>query len=443
MSCRISPYRTQIRPEQRRSKTPTQRRSKKKAEQDTHTKAEQDTHKNLGEHVDSCLSECILVARHLILVARPEARAMPAYARKEIVDESDVGVYHCVARCVRRAFLCGVDRYSGKNFDHRKVWVCERLEELAAIFAVDVLGFAIMSNHIHVLLRTRPDVAQDWSEEEIARRWWNLHPMRRNDDGTPAVPEPCELVAIQADLQRLAVLRRRLSSLSWLMRSLCEPIARRANREDRCTCRFFEGRFKSQAVIDEPALLACSIYVDLNPIRACIAETPETSDFTAAFERIAARQQQVPRQEVHTVATKTPPTDDAGMEPGSTTARDAWLSPVPDAEVPDSLSDRLPRGPQRRASNRGFLPMTLDEYLELLDWTGRQIRTGKRGAIPAALLPILERLRINAEAWVDTIEQFGRKFRRAIGRVSSMAAFAGARGKYWFQGVSASRSAFG
>ena len=87
--------------------------------------------------------------------------------------------------------------------------------------------------------------------------------------------------------------------------------------------------------------------------------------------------------------------------------------------------------------------MTLDEYLELLDWTGRQIRTGKRGAIPAALLPILDRLRINAEAWVDTIEQFGRKFRRAIGRVSSMAAFAGARGKYWFQGVSASRSAFG
>ena len=185
---------------------------------------------------------------------------MPAYARKEIVDESDVGVYHCVARCVRRAFLCGVDLYSRKNFDHRKVWVQDRLEELAAIFAVDVLGFSVMSNHIHVLLRNRPDIAQGWSDEDIARRWWQLHPLRRNEDGTPAEPEPCELAAIHADPERAALLRRRLASLSWLMGSLCEPIARRSNREDRCTGRFFEGRFKSQAIIDEAALLACSIY---------------------------------------------------------------------------------------------------------------------------------------------------------------------------------------
>ena len=226
------------------------------------------------------------------------------------------------------------------------------------------------------------------------------------------------------------------------MKSLCEPIARRANREDRCTGRFFEGRFKSQAVIDEAALLTCSIYVDLNPIRACIAATPETSDFTAAFERIAARQQQTLQQEMRTVASETP-TDDAGMESASTTARDAWLSPVPDADVPHALGDPLPCSPPRRASNRGFLPLTLDEYLELLDWTGRQVRTDKRGAIPAALLPILERLQINAEAWVDTIEQFGRRFRRAIGRASSMTAFAGVRGKCWFQGLSASRMAFG
>jgi len=113
---------------------------------------------------------------------------MPAYARKEIVDESDVGAYHCVARCVRRAFLCGVDLYSGKNFDHRKVWVRDRLEELAGIFAIDILGFSVMSNHIHVLLRNRPDVSQDWSDEDVARRWWQLHPTRRNEDGTPAEP---------------------------------------------------------------------------------------------------------------------------------------------------------------------------------------------------------------------------------------------------------------
>ena len=97
----------------------------------------------------------------------------------------------------------------------------------------------------------------------------------------------------------------------------------------------------------------------------------------------------------------------------------------------------------KRASDRGFLSLTLDEYLQLLDWTGRQVRADKRGAIPGELLPILERLQVNAEAWVDTIEQFGRRFRRAVGRVSSLAALAAARGKCWYQGVTASKLAFG
>jgi len=362
---------------------------------------------------------------------------MPAYARKEIVDEAVVGIYHCVSRCVRRAFLCGVDRYSGKNFDHRKVWVRDRLEELAGIFAIDILGFSLMSNHIHVLLRNRPDVSRDWSDEDVARRWYRLHPWRRNEDGTPAEPEPCELAAIQAEPERVALLRRRLASLSWLMGSLCEPIARRANREDRCTGRFFEGRFKSQAIVDETALLACSIYVDLNPIRACVAPTPETSEFTAAFERIAARREASPvvadsvMTEENVVAAKPPP------------ARDAWLSPVADADAPREAKKPSPKAAGNRASDRGFLPLTLDEYLQLLDWTGRAIRADKRGAIPADLRPILERLQVNADAWVDTVDRYGRIFRRAVGRVSSLAALAARRGKCWYQGVTASKLAFG
>ena len=364
---------------------------------------------------------------------------MPAYARKEIVDESQVGIYHCVSRCVRRAFLCGIDRYSGRNFDHRKAWVQDRLEELAEIFAMDILGFSIMSNHLHMILRNRPDVAEAWSDEEVARRWWQLHPKRRNEDGTPAEPEPAELAAIQAEPDRVAVLRRRLAGLSWFMGSLCEPIARRANREDHVRGIFFEGRFNSLAVIDEAAVLACSIYVDLNPIRACLAETPETSEFTAAFERIAARRGSLPL-----VAESALPAENAvTAQPPRAAARDAWLSPVSDADVPGQACHAAPGGSARRASDRGFLPMTLDEYLELLDWTGRQVRSDKRGAIPAELRPILERLQINADAWVDTIERFGRTFRRAIGRASSMAAFAASRGKSWFQGVTASKMAFG
>jgi len=360
---------------------------------------------------------------------------MPAYARREIVDETVVGIYHCVSRCVRRAFLCGVDRYSGRNFDHRKLWIQARLEELAAIFSLDVLGFSVMSNHIHVVLRTRPDVAETWSDEEVARRWWQLHPWRRDEDGSPAEPEPHELAALQADADLLAKRRWRLASLSSFMGSLCEPIARRANREDAARGRFWEGRFKSQAVIDEAGVLACSIYVDLNPIRARVADTPETSEFTGAFERIAARQQA-------TLAPAAASAPAAGSET-AVPARDAWLSPVPDADVRAESVQPASSGSTRRASDRGFLPISLDEYLELLDWTGRQIRADKRGAIRADLRPILERLRINADAWIDTIERFGKKFRRAVGRTSSLASFAASRGKHWFHGVTASKLAFG
>ena len=96
---------------------------------------------------------------------------MPSYARREIVADGEVGIYHCVNRCVRRAWLCGQDPVSGKSYDHRKGWIRDRLEELAEAFAVDIIGFAVMANHIHVVLRTRPDVAQEWSDEDVARRW--------------------------------------------------------------------------------------------------------------------------------------------------------------------------------------------------------------------------------------------------------------------------------
>src|SRR5208282_1820253 len=96
---------------------------------------------------------------------------MPTYARGQIVVEDLVGVYHCIARCVRRAFLCGVDSYSGQDYEHRRDWIRERLEHLASIFAIDICAYAVMSNHLHLVSRTRPDLVPEWSAEEVAWRW--------------------------------------------------------------------------------------------------------------------------------------------------------------------------------------------------------------------------------------------------------------------------------
>ena len=134
--------------------------------------------------------------------------------RRGLVDATEVGVYHCVQRAVRRAWLCGQDPVTGKNFDHRKGWIQERLAFLAGQFS---------------------------SDEEVARRWWNLFPGRKTEDDKPAEPEAHELEMLMGDSERLQERRQRLSSISWLMRCLAEPIARRANREDRCTGRFWEG----------------------------------------------------------------------------------------------------------------------------------------------------------------------------------------------------------
>ena len=338
---------------------------------------------------------------------------MPGAPRREIVAEGEIGAYHCMARCVRRAYLCGRDSVTGKSFEHRKAWVCERLEFLAGSFAIDVASFAVMDNHLHVLLKQRPDVAKTWSAEEITRRWRLIFssPAKSKVDRDNLQAR----IDIEATDAKLVKQRRdRLSSISWFMRCLCEPLARRANREDNCKGRFWEGRFRSQALLDDAAVLACSAYVDLNPIRAGITKTPEASRFTSIHERIAERTKPAKRVEE---------------------SRDGWLSVM---EGPTKNK----RPSERRASNDELIPLGLDEYLALLDWTGRQIRQDKRGATPAELAPILDRLKIQPASWVDVVTNFGRWFKHAVGSTSKLSEHARLLRRSWLQGIGPSRSSF-
>ena len=167
---------------------------------------------------------------------------MPRLARGEYINSSEVQIVHAVQRCVRRAFLCGDDPVSGQSFEHRRDWIRNRLEFLASVFAIDCLTYTVMSNHLHLVLRSRPDIVAAWSDDEVARRWWRLFPKRRDASGDPAEPEDHELTMITNDPQKLEEIRSRLSDVSWWMRCTAENIARRSNKEDQCTGRFWEGR---------------------------------------------------------------------------------------------------------------------------------------------------------------------------------------------------------
>ncbi len=346
---------------------------------------------------------------------------MPARPRKDIVDPTEPGFYHCYSRCVRRAFLCGDDSYTGKNYDHRKDWIETRLDLLASQMAIEVTGTAVMDNHLHVVVKIRPDIVIGWSDQEVARRWLKVCPGERQLDLTAPPIEPTEekIAELMADKVQLGECRKRLASLSWMMKLLKEQISRSSNHEDQCTGAFWEGRFKSTRLLDLYALVLCSMYVDLNPIRAKKATTPETSLHTSAYLRIKAR---LARSE----------TSKSERNESLDPLAAAWLSPI-DEDTPPPDGPQAARG--RRASDQGFLPMTLDKYLLLLDWSGRQLPLDKRGAIPQELAPILSRLELAADHWLEGLQSFQQWFSDFAGRPATLRAHAAKSGIRWIRGM--------
>jgi REP element-mobilizing transposase RayT len=364
-----------------------------------------------------------------------------ATCRRLIVDPACSGVYHCVSRCVRRAFLCGRDSYSGRNYEHRRGWIRDRLRELAGVFAVEVHSYSVMSNHLHVVVRTLPQRVEGWSDEEVARRWLWLFPGRGGQPGRP--PDGDAIRALCLDRIKLAKCRERLADLSWFMRCLNEPIARRANREDECTGRFWEGRFKCQKLEDTGAVLACMAYVDLNPVRAGIAETPEQSEFTSVQDRAAACRAR--RQLKRAPGDPTPAQARFIAQARAEMHRDDWLAPFGSPE-PDGDNCQLSAtgvahcSTPNEADPPPLLPtMSVKRYLELLDWTGRQIQSGKRGHLSRHLRPALERLDLDVERWVENVERFGGLFYRVAGKLRRLRERAQAIGRTSLHGHAGAR----
>ena len=314
-------------------------------------------------------------------------------ARAQLAPVGAPGIFHCVQRCVRRAFLCGFDQYTGQSFEHRKHWVEQRLQVLAECFAISVHAYAVMSNHLHIVVELVPEAAATWSDEEVASRWVRLFPPREHSNHAAAG----KCLQLLAQPERLRTIRARLTDLSWLMRCLAEPIARRANREDGCKGRFWEGRFKAQRLCDERAVLAAMAYVDLNPIRAGLADRLDTSDHTSVARRIAAFE-------------KTP------------NRLTAPLGPIMGVLRPDRLA------------------LSTAEYLQLLDWTGRQIAFGKRGRIAADAPSILNVIDRSPQRWAHRVLGIGNGYWRAVGTAEDLIGLAEHIGQRWMKGLAFARS---
>jgi len=337
--------------------------------------------------------------------------------RCQLISLDATPFYHVVSRCVRRQFLCGLDARTGRDFSHRRDWIRTRIFELAEVFAIDVCGYSVMSNHFHLVLAVDQARALAWSDVEVADRWMKLfggNPLVRSFVAGETLSEAQR----NAALGRIAEYRKRLFDISWFMRCLNEPIARMANAEDNVTGRFWEGRFKSQALLDEAALVAAMAYVDLNPIRAGMAQTPEESDYTSIQQRILER------------------------DPKIAERRPQALERLPE-DLQAAIGNLLPFSDQQSDDPERAIPYEIGDYLELVDWSGRAVIEGKRGHIPENLPPILDRLNINPDHYIRFVSRSDKiRFGNFIGPIQTMRDLAQRFGKSFLKGQAAASALF-
>jgi hypothetical protein len=292
-------------------------------------------------------------------------------ARSQLVNPNYAGTYHCINRCVRRSWLCGFDSYTQQSFEHRKPWVEARIRELGEIFACGIYSYAVMSNHLHLVVHMSPITAHDWSASEVARRWVKLYP-------APSA-ELCEqkIATITENAERVEIYRLRLANLSWLMKSLSENIARKANAEDMLTGKFWEGRFKCQALLNEKAILAAMTYVDLNPVRAGIAASVSGSGYTSVKVR---------------------------------------------SRIIQTNSEQANQPLRPLIGTRSFnIPaITEADYIELVDFTGRQWHASKKGKIAQSEPKALTKLGLDKNHWTNRVKGIGSGYWRVVGEVEEL-----------------------
>lgn len=312
-----------------------------------------------------------------------------AIRRSELIDPENAGYYHLISRCVRQAFLCGIDPETNKDYDYRRQWIEDRILELAKYFAIEVYSYAVMNNHYHLVVYSDPKAPQSWSDLEVAERWLKVFPGKLNNPKFKTQRE-LRLQAIQKDPDLLATYRERLGSLSWLMRRINEPLAKQANKEDLCKGHFWESRFRSQALLDEAAALTCMAYVDLNPVRANMAKTLKDSLHTSIKKR---------------------------------------LKTLTEDELDSSL-----KAIAGQVKNRTMV-LPLRDYIELVEWTGQAIVYPDKAKLPSHLASTFEHLNLRQENWLSQVQTYGSSYYRFVGSIDKIKAKTNSLGQQWLKGL--------
>lgn len=362
------------------------------------------------------------------LLALKTESAMTAKPRSEIFSPDEQAIVHVMNRCVRSCFLFEQDPQTGQSYGHRHRAFEKELEKAARGFSIDLLSYAIMDNHFHLMLRSRPDILQQWDDLEVIKHWHILCPIFKDELGVP-IPEPSRYLLEQAaqDTEQVATWRSRLSDISWFMKLVSERIAKWCNAEDGITGHFWEGRFKGVLLLDERALLTCSMYVDLNRIQAEMARSIESSDFTAIQRRIRAFAIRTSMRgimaesfgsasQTSTVTTVLIDENESDVPDASQTHAglagvlsaklpDAHLAPLPIDEKNDPIGPHLSSS-GTRCSDKGFLPITEEQYMELLRWTTDQLRQRKDGRKFDDSPPTLKQLQLEPDVWCKLVTEF-------------------------------------
>ncbi len=139
--------------------------------------------------------------------------------RSQLISYSDTLFYHITSRCVRRAFLCGQDPLTQKSYEHRRQWIEDRIRLLSSVFSIEICAYAVLSNHIHLVLKAVPDEEKDWTDEDVMCRWLSIFrgPLIVQQHLNGKQTSPAEKETINS---LLALWRKRLTDISWFMKSL-------------------------------------------------------------------------------------------------------------------------------------------------------------------------------------------------------------------------------